>query len=268
MSAAPATGDAVAGAGAEPVATPRSEFVAGLAAVAPMLAGAIPFGLIYGVLAIQAGLSPLLAIAISSIVFAGSAQFMMTQLVAAGTPGALIVLSVAVINLRHALYSAALADKLRALSVPWKSLLAYLLTDEAYAAVIRRFESDSSPATRHWFLLGAGFGLWIVWQAACVAGVFLGGQIPTHWSLDFAGTLTFIAIVVPLLNDRAAWAAMLVAGVVSVAAFALPYKLAIIAAALAGMAAGVLLDKRSAAHDGPPAAPPASQPGAPTGAPS
>ncbi len=207
-----------------------------------MLAGAIPFGLIYGVLAVKAGMSPLLAIAIASIVFAGSAQFMLTQLVAAATPGALMVLSVFVINLRHALYSAALADKLQPLSLRWKALLAYLLTDEAYAAVIRRFDSNVSPGTRHWFLFGAGFGLWFVWQLACVAGVLLGGQIPAHWSLDFAGTLTFIAIVVPLLRDRATWAAMFVAGLVSLLAFALPYKLSIIAAALAGMTAGVVLD--------------------------
>ena len=225
-----------------------------------MLAGAIPFGLIYGVLAVQAGIAPLLAIAISSIVFAGSAQFMITQLAAAGTPGALIVLSVAVINLRHALYSAALADKLRTLSLPWKGLLAYLLTDEAYAAVIRRFESDAAPATRHWFLLGGGFGLWIVWQVACVAGVVLGGHIPADWQLDFAGTLTFIAIVVPLLNDRAAWAAMLAAGAVSVAAFALPYKLAIIAAALAGMAAGALFDHSGGKPDGKPDSKPDDKP--------
>ena len=222
--------------------TRSGELLAGLTAVAPMLAGAIPFGLIYGVLAVKAGIAPLLAIAISSIVFAGSAQFMITQLVAAATPGALIVLSVAIINLRHALYSAALADKLKPLSLPWKGLLAYLLTDEAYAAAIRRFDADDAPATRHWFLLGAGFGLWFVWQLSCIAGVLLGGQIPAHWSLDFAGTLTFIAIVVPLLRDRAAWTAMLVAGLVSVLAFAWPFKLAIIAAALAGMTAGFLLD--------------------------
>ena len=225
--------------------TRRSEFTAGLSAVLPMLIGAIPFGLIYGVLAIKAGIEPWLAVAISSIVFAGSAQFMITQLVTAATPGALIVLSVAIINLRHALYSAALADRLKALSLPWKGLLAYLLTDEAYAAVIQRFESDASPHTRHWFLFGAGFGLWFVWQLACIGGVLLGGQIPAHWSLDFAGSLTFIAIVVPLLTGRAAWGAMLVAGIVSIAAFALPYRLAIIAAALAGMAAGMLLDTAS-----------------------
>ena len=225
--------------------TPRGEFSAGLTAVMPMLVGAIPFGLIYGVLAIKAGISALLAIAISCIVFAGSAQFMLTQLVAAGTPGALMVLSVGIINLRHALYSAALAKPLAHLPLRWRALLAYLLTDEAYATVLRRFESEESPATRHWYLAGAGFGLWITWQLSCAAGIVLGGQIPASWSLDFAGTLTFIAIVVPLLRDRAVWAAMLVAGLVSVGAFALPLKLAIVAAALAGMVAGVLAESWS-----------------------
>jgi len=223
--------------------TPRREFAAGLAAVSPLLLGAVPFGLIYGALAVQAGIPPLLAVAISSIVFAGSAQFMITKLVAAATPGLLIVLSVFIINLRHALYSAALADKLAHLPARWKILLAYLLTDEAYAAAIRRMESGKDATQVHWFLCGTGFGLWLVWQLSCIAGVLLGARIPAAWSLDFAGTLTFIAIVVPLLKDRASTGAMLVAGMVAVAAFALPHKLFIIVAALAGMAAGVLIDQ-------------------------
>lgn len=209
-----------------------------------MLIGAIPFGLIYGVLAVKAGIPPVLAIAVASIVFAGSAQFMITQLVAVGTPGILIVVSVFIINLRHALYSAALAEKLKHLNLPWRALLAYLLTDEGYAAVLARFDGEKQVATRHWFLFGAGFGLWFAWQLSCIAGVLLGGQIPAGWSLDFAGSLTFIAIVVPLLRDRAAWMAMTVAGIIAVAASGLPYKLAIIAAALAGMATGVLFERR------------------------
>ena len=222
----------------------RTEFLAGLAAVAPLAAGSIPFGLIYGVLAVNAGMSPALAIAVSSIVFAGSAQFMITQLVAAGTPGYLIVASVMTINLRHALYSADLARKLAHLNPAWKAVLAYLLTDEAYAAALSRFSGATAEANRHWHLLGAGLGLWLVWQASCLAGVLLGGRIPAGWSLEFAGTLTFIAIVVPLLQDRAIWAAMAVAGMVAVAAHALPYKLAIIAAAGSGIAAGLALDLR------------------------
>jgi len=222
----------------------RAEFLAGLAAVGPLAVGSIPFGLIYGVLAVKAGMSPALAVAVSAIVFAGSAQFMITQMVAAGTPGLLIVASVMTINLRHALYSADLARKLAHLHPAWKALLAYLLTDEAYAAALSRFSRETAAATRHWHLLGAGLGLWLVWQASCLAGVLLGGRIPAGWSLEFAGTLTFIAIVVPLLRDRAMWLAMSIAGIVAVGANALPYKLAIIAAAGTGIAAGLALDSR------------------------
>ena len=230
---------------ASTAASARAEFIAGLVAVAPLLIGAVPFGLIYGVLAVKAGIPPLLAVAIAAIVFAGSAQFMITQLVAASTPGLLIVASVGIINLRHSLYSAALAGRLAHLSRGWKAILAYLLTDEAYAAAIRRFERDAGGADdhRHWFLLGTGFGLWFVWQLSCVAGVMLGGRIPSAWSLEFAGTLTFIAIVVPLLRDRAAWGAAIAAGMIAVAAHALPYKLAIIAAALGGMVLAALLER-------------------------
>ena len=225
--------------------TPARELRAGLRAVAPLALGSVPFGLIYGVLAVKAGIPALLAIAISAIVFAGSAQFMITQLVAAGTPGPLVVASVLTINLRHALYSAALARSLTHLSPAWKALLAYLLTDEAYAAAQARFADPASPHTRHWFLLGSGAGLWLMWQLASIAGVTLGSQIPAAWSLEFAGTLTFIAIVVPLLRDRASLAAMLAAGATALAAHALPFKLGIMLAALAGMCAGFLVEPRA-----------------------
>ncbi len=229
--------------------TRKAELRAGLLAVAPLALGSVPFGLIYGVLAVKAGIPPLLAIAIPSVVFAGSAQFMITQLVGAGTPSILIVASVLTINLRHALYSAALAAPLAHLGRGWRVLLAYLLTDEAYAASITRFAQTDGGAHRHWFLLGSGLGLWCLWQISCVAGVALGGGVPAHWSLEFAGTLTFIAIVVPMLRDRAAWGAMLVAGLVAVVANGMPYKLAIMAAAMAGMAAGVGIElARSAAR--------------------
>lgn len=226
-----------------PASPAAAEFGAGLLAVVPLLLGAIPFGLIYGVLAVKAGIPPALAIAAAFIVFAGSAQLLITQLVTLGTPGGLIVLSVAVINLRHALYSAALALPLQPLPMRWKVLLAYLLTDEAYAAALKRFASPADPTHRHWFLFGCGFGLWAVWQAACIAGVLLGSEIPAAWSLDFAGTLTFIAIVVPLLTDRAAWLAMVAAGCLALACAGLPYQLAIVAAAVGGMLAGSWMDR-------------------------
>ena len=116
--------------------TPAQAFSLGLRAVLPLLLGVAPFGVIYGVVALQSGISPLAAMAMSSIVFAGSAQFLLAQLVGAGAPLLLSAGAVGLVNLRHALYSASVAPMLARLPQRWKLLLAYLLTDEAYAAAI------------------------------------------------------------------------------------------------------------------------------------
>jgi len=225
--------------------TPRVEFLSGVKSELPILVGVIPFGLIYGVVAVAAGLPPLAAQAMSAIVFAGSSQFLMAQLFGAGTPAGVIVLAAAIVNLRHALYSASVAPYLNGLSKTWKRLLAYLLTDEAYAVTItyyRDTEGQTPSTNQHWFFLGAGLALWSMWQLSTAMGIFLGQQVPDSWSLDFTLTLTFIALVVPALKDRASVAAALAAGVTALLAFALPYRLGLVAAALVGIAAGLLLE--------------------------
>lgn len=225
------------------------ELLAGCRDEAPILLGVAPFGMIYGVLALAAGLSPPAAQAMSSMVFAGSAQFITAQLLRDGVPAAVIVLTVFVVNLRHALYSASVAPYLRHLSRPWKALLAYLLTDEAYAVVVTRYQRDGDrpdPSPwRHWYFLGAGLTLWASWQVSTAVGVFLGAVIPASWSLDFTLALTFIAIVFPALRDRGGITAALVAGAVAVLALGLPFKLGLIAAAAAGIAAGLFAEARS-----------------------
>lgn len=222
--------------------TARSEFFSGMANVAPILLGVIPFGMIYGALALEAGLSPLMAQAMSCIVFAGSAQFIMAQLVGSGTPLLIIVVTACLVNLRHMLYSASVAPYTRHLPLRWKWLLAYLLTDEAYAVGITGYQAAGDKQRKHWYVLGAGLGLWSTWQLSTAVGIFLGGQIPASWSLDFALPLTFIALVVPVLTDRASVAVALVAGVAAVAAASLPLNLGLIVAAVSGMLAGLLVE--------------------------
>jgi predicted branched-subunit amino acid permease len=180
----------------------------------------------------------------SSIVFAGSSQFVTTQLLHEGAPGLVIVLTIAVVNLRHMLYSASLAPYLKDLSLRWKVLLSYLLTDEAYAPSIIKYEKDGVHAFSHWFLLGAGFALWFNWQVSTALGIFLGTAIPEEWPLDFAMPLTFIAMVVPILKNRPMVAAALSAGTVSLLAFNLPFKLGLILAALVGILIGTILEGR------------------------
>ena len=155
----------------------------------------------------------------------------------------MILLTIAVVNLRHMLYSASLAPYVASLSTRWKTLVSYLLTDEAYAATVIHYEKEDVTPFGHWFFLGAGFSLWFIWQVSTALGIFLGTAIPESWSLDFALPLTFIAMVVPVLKNRAAVAAALSAGMVALLAYALPYRLGLILAALVGIVVGTLLEK-------------------------
>lgn len=227
--------------------SPRREFLDGCRDELPLLLGVAPFGMIYGLLAVEAGLGKLTAQAMSSVVFAGSAQLVATQLVRAGAPALVLVLTLFVVNLRHALYSASVAPYVKHLPRRWKLALAYLLTDEAYAVAGSRYARDGgrpdpSPH-RHWYFLGAGLTLWAAWQVSTAAGVFLGAKIPAGLSLDFSLALTFIALVFPTLKDLPAGAAALVAGVVAVLALGLPYKLGLIVAAGAGLLAGLVVER-------------------------
>jgi 4-azaleucine resistance transporter AzlC len=227
-----------------PAMTPAVAFLLGMRALLPMLLGVAPFGVIYGVVALQSGIPPLAAFLMSSLVFAGSAQFLLAQLVGAGAPALLAVGAVGLINLRHALYSASVAPMLHALPRRWKLLLAYLLTDEAYAAAIPHLLREPRSAQAHWILFGAGFALWAGWQLSTLAGVLVGAQLPADLGLDFALPLTFIAIVVPLIDSRARLAAALAAGAAAVLLMGLPYKTGLFAAALVGLVAGAALQGR------------------------
>ena len=218
------------------------QFWAGVRAEIPLLIGGFPFGLIYGALALGAGLSPAESQMMSSIVFAGSAQFIASQLLHESTPGFVIVLTIAVVNLRHMLYSASLAPYVASLSTRWKVLLSYLLTDEAYAPTIIHYEKQGITPYAHWFWLGAGLALWIEWQIGTALGIFLGAAIPESSALEFALPLTFIAMLVPVLKDRPAIAAALSAGVVALLSFSLPYQLGLILSPLVGILVGTVLE--------------------------
>lgn len=225
--------------------SPKSELLNGIKAELPITLGVLPFGIIYGVIAIAAGLSPAQAQAMSAIVFAGSAQFIGAELMGVGTPVSVLWLTTFVVNVRHMLYSAQLGPDLQHLPRRWRYLLAYLLTDEAYAPTAVHYANSTIPLThKHFYFFGAGMTLWVTWQLSTAVGVFLGAEVPASWSLDFTLALTFIGIVIPVLKDRPHTAAAATAGIVAVLTFGLPYKLGLIAAALSGILVGVLLERR------------------------
>jgi predicted branched-subunit amino acid permease len=206
--------------------------------------GVVPFGMIYGALAIKAGIGPAAAQAMSSILFAGSAQFLTAQMTMNAVPGLVMLMALAVVNLRHMLYSASIAPFTRKLSRWWRVLLAYLLTDEAYVVAITEYEKKGITRNGHWYFLGAGAGLWTAWQASTAVGIVVGAAIPESWPLDFALPLSFIAMLVPLLKGRPSLMAAMVAGIAAVVLYPLPYKLSIILAAFAGIFTGVWMERR------------------------
>ena len=219
-----------------------SDFRAGVAEMLPAGIGLIPFGLVCGVGAAAAGASWLASLGMSAIIFSGAAQILAAQLLAADAPVAVIVLTCFVAGLRFLMYSAAMAPYLRPLSPKWQRALAFLLTDQAFAAAIRRFDAADDPRGGALHFLGSGFTLWAIWQLSCTAGYFAGFLVPAAWSLEFVVPLCFIALVAPLLRTAPAIGAAVVAGVAVIALDALPMKLNLIAAGVLGILAGTLAD--------------------------
>lgn len=222
----------------------RRQFLLGVRDEAPILLGVAPFGVIFGALAVAAGLPTLAAQAMSSVIFAGSAQFIAAQLLGAGASGVVIALVVFVVNLRHALYSASIAPHVQHLGPAWKGLLAYLLTDEAYAVVITHYNKPDDATRKHWYFLGAGLTLWISWQISTALGILLGARIPDDWPLAFMLPLTFIALVVPSLNSRSMIVAAVSAGITGYLTAGFPLKTGLLLAAVVGITAGMLVERR------------------------
>ena len=223
--------------------SPRQQFLAGCRDIAPVLLGTIPFGFVAGIAAISAGMSPLEGIALSVLAFSGIAQLVVSQLVAVNSPFLVCVAAAFVVSLRLVMYSAAISPHLAHLDRRWRLALAFLMTDQTFAMIVQRFKEDSDRSNAHWHFLGSGTTLYLSWQAAVIFGVLAGATIPASWSLDFAVVLTFIALLVPAVRTRADVAAACVAGVVVLIAAGMPYRLSLVVASIAGIAAGMLIER-------------------------
>lgn len=207
----------------------------------PLVPGVAAFGLVYGVLARQAGMGLPAAAAMSALVFAGAAQFtavsMWTQ-----ASGSLIVLTTFIINLRHLLMGASLAPHLRREPAAWKALLAFGTADETYALAISRYLRGQG--TRFYFL-GVNAALYTSWVLAGLAGGWLGGGIPdpTRWGIALVFPLTFLGLLVPLLVDGVT--VLVAAAAATVAIAAAPWlagKGNILLAILVGSGLGAILE--------------------------
>lgn len=222
----------------------RPDFVAGVRDMTPPLIGLLPFGLVCGVAANALGASVWGALGLSAIVFSGAAQIVAAQLLAAQAPIAVVVLTCFVVGLRLMMYSAAMAPHLKPLPGRWRNALAFLLTDQGFAAAIHRFRTSKDTRNGASYFLGTGVLLWTTWQASNLAGYWLGNVVPAAWALDFVVPLCFLALLVPALEDGPTRFAALASGIAVVALDTLPMRLSVICAGLIGIAAGLVSERR------------------------
>lgn len=218
------------------------EFARGAKDTIPMMVGAAPFGLIFGVIAVSAGLTPGAVMGFSAIVFAGSAQFIAAKLFADGLGISLIIFTTFVVNLRHALYSASLGPYMKDLSQKWMLPLAFWLTDETYAVVINHYETDAPY--KHWYQLGSSVTMYANWQVWTIIGLVAGTQLEgiADLGLEFALVVTFIGIVIPMLTTRPMLLTAVVAAVVSVLARGIPNNGGLMVASIVAIASGIMAE--------------------------
>jgi predicted branched-subunit amino acid permease len=214
----------------------RADFQEGVRTVVPVLLGVIPFGLVTGAAAGAAGLTLAQAVGLSVVVFAGASQLAAIELLGAGSPLPVVVATILVVNLRMTMYSASIAPHFQSVTARLRALVAYVLTDQAYALSITRFRG--SLASKPAFYLGTAVPLWAVWQVCTVLGVVAGANVPAWLPLGFAVPLTFLALLVPAIEDAPTLVAATVGGGVATLGASLPFELGLMVGATLGVVVG------------------------------
>ncbi|MFF7109654.1 AzlC family ABC transporter permease [Pseudomonas sichuanensis] len=219
-------------------------FMQGARAVLPLTTGIVPFGLITGVTAINMGLSPSEAMGMTLLFYSGSAQMAVLQLMQNGALPITMVVTALVINLRFLMYSASLAPHFSNLPRQRRWSMAYLLSDQSFALCTLRLNAREGLGRFAFeYYLGTAMVMWLGWNLAVLVGVAVGSGIPPTWSLGFAIPLSFLALLVPAIRNRAMLGAATVGGVLAVLAIDMPYNLGMLVAALGGILAGLALEQ-------------------------
>lgn len=226
----------------------RRRFVAmreGFLAVLPILVATSTWGVVTGVAMVKSGLTENAALAMTLLVFAGSAQLSSLPLIASGAPIWLVFLAGLVVNLRFIIFGAALYPYFSNLS--WQKRLAYgyFTTDSAFVIFMPKFGDAKVRGTQEqqWFFLGAIAPGWLTWQVSSIIGIYLGALVPESWSLDFAAVLALMAVTVPLASSRPVLVAIMASGVVAWVTQLLPLRLGLALSVVAGIVAGIIAER-------------------------
>ncbi len=218
-------------------------FLKGVIDVSPLMIPVVPFGLIFGVLAIDVGFSPLETIGMSLIVFGGASQIIILQLFSGGASSLVIISSVGAVNSRHLLYGAVMSEHLSDLRLIWKIIISYFLIDQGFARSNEYFKKNKD-SNKYFHLIGGGVTCWIIWQITTFLGIVLGAIIPERLGLSFAIPLTFLALLINDFRKFINVVVIIVSGLVATLGFnIIPFKAYVIVAALIGLLSAIILTK-------------------------
>jgi len=216
-------------------------FFRGVIDVSPLMIPVVPFGLIFGILAIDVGFSPLATMGMSLIIFGGASQIVLLQLFSGGASSLVIISSVGAVNSRHLLYGAVVSEHVSDLKLVWKIIISYFLIDQAFARS-NDYLKKSDEKNKYFHLIGGGATCWVIWQSTTLLGIILGAAIPEKLGLSFAVPLTFIAILVNDFRKMKNILVIIVSGLVATLGFnIIPYKAYVIVAAVFGLVTAIIL---------------------------
>lgn len=224
------------------------QFRLGIRKMLPIVLGIVPFGLAYGVLSVQGGLTVAETMLMSLVVFAGASQFMAVGMFQTGVGGLTIVISTLLINVRHLVMGLSLSPYLTETTPKWQRLLAFGMVDESYLTTITHYREQGEPQGNPHFMLAAGLTMYVVWNVASLVGALAGHAIsdPLKWGLDFAMPATFLTMLLPQVVSRRLLAVATTSAIAATAAFILvPGKWYIMIAVAVGVATGLALEIRS-----------------------
>ena len=224
-------------------------FLKGIVDVSPLMIPVVPFGLIFGILAIDIGFSPLATMGMSLIIFGGASQIVLLQLFSGGASSLVIISSVGAVNSGHLLYGAVVSEHVSDLKLIWKIIISYFLIDQAFARSNEYFKTNNDK-NKYFHLIGGGATCWVVWQTTTFLGIILGAAIPDKLGLSFAVPLTFLALLVNDFRKLINVVVILISGLVATFGFNyIPYKAYVIVAALVGLTVALILTKMNKKYE-------------------
>ena len=224
-------------------------FLKGIRDVSPLMIPVVPFGLIFGVLAIDVGFTPMQTMGMSLIVFGGASQIVLLQLFSGGASSLVIISSVGAVNSRHLLYGAVVSEHLSDLKLIWKIIISYFLIDQAFA-ISNEYLKKNKNKNRYFHLVGGGATCWVIWQSTTFFGIILGASIPEELGLSFAVPLTFLALLVNDFRKLINIFVIIVSGAVATFGYNyIPFKAYVIVAALSGLITAIILTKKKKLYE-------------------